>query len=1170
MGAAPEVYEISELSCILVHYTLSMKCRSLLPLLVLTHCLFASIRANAQEANSLLWRISGKGLRIPSYLLGTIELTDRRLFQFGDSVYHYIQQSEGFVSSLDMDKLSREMLGSLLSRESAEKKVMLKDMLSPGQQRAYASGLSKQFGKPFREINYNELRSLFENHEYLTRGPDDMSTTMDPWLYEIAKRKGKVLGGLETYEEVTEGYSNNLETMIQFVLKSATEKQKEQDQFIKLYTGGKLQELGELAAKKYPVAFGPGNKRIHRILHKIDSVSSLRSTFYSVGAHLLGGRQGLLQALRVGGYTVEAVAAGKPVAYQLHERKPSDITWYSTAGTDSLFEVQMPGRAVSAPMAVIPAKASIYFDTYTMSAYVTASLAMPGLSRANTDTALDKFAEGFAQHGEVYVDSALSRGRYRGRHLEIEMEQGYNCMQVWCINDQLVFNMFVSTSGKPVRSDLNQYFQSFTINEKKAGLETRGWSVVQTGIGGLVFESPVRMSRETGILDSAWRQTSFYNFDDQGQNYYMAKIIETRQGYYSNTDTGYMVNAVRELENNPKATSIHTRRSVIHGQQAMEVNLVMKEASDSVHVRMIAFNKGNRRFILINSHAQVAGHSHEDADRFFRSVAFEPQEAPIAFLRSEWEGGFRVKAPAPFQQDTTLEVTEKQRYIMYDSVHSITTYVDVDPLYKYYSTDSDSTFLLNHLSMHEQEGDSLLHYTIGVQDSQPYINVLFSMPGTENLKWVKMQPSGDSLYSIYTHIHPEIQRLPLYQEMFTSFGIIGGANPSSYRNSKAGLLFNDLLIPDDLVFEAAKEALGSMNFRQEDIPLLQQAVLHPYQDFDEYRYCTHDMLVEKLVSANHPSTLAFLTGAYTQHKYRNKELQYPLLSGLARMKTREATLAIKQLLQGGLPREGNANILYTPFLDSVELVSLLMPDLLEYAADSIFVTLLPALLPELKDKGFLSEVQFLSVKPAMVQLARKYEQLLASDSTLYPQQFFQLSRLLARYGTADDFQLLHALGRAGNIDVKYTVVTTQLDNNQTADPGWLKLLAGDEYYRIKLYESLEKNKQLKLFPAAYATAKHLGSSRLNSVLDGEAGVFLIEYLSEHKRKSGRKAQLFSLFRVTLGEGEAASQYLGVAGPFDGKDPMKMAGESRVGVYTMEPLDTSDPVRQLEKFLLEWE
>jgi uncharacterized protein YbaP (TraB family) len=66
-------------------------------------CVFTSSISFSQQTwpNTLLWRISGHGLSKPSYLFGTLHLQDKRLFNFGDSLYQSIEAVDGFALEID-------------------------------------------------------------------------------------------------------------------------------------------------------------------------------------------------------------------------------------------------------------------------------------------------------------------------------------------------------------------------------------------------------------------------------------------------------------------------------------------------------------------------------------------------------------------------------------------------------------------------------------------------------------------------------------------------------------------------------------------------------------------------------------------------------------------------------------------------------------------------------------------------------------------------------------------------------------------------------------------------------------------------------------------------------------------------------------------------------------
>lgn len=167
------------------------------PLPIFCFLFFFSSQIFCQQpkyANTLLWRISGKGLTKPSYLYGTIHLTDKKVFFLGDSVYSAIERSEGFAAELDLNRIGVEMMNQFM-REEKEKKatepVKLKDVVNPEIWERYKSLLAEKFEKKAENITLEELEenaSTFEN-EIFKNG--EMATFLDAHLFGIAKKKGK-------------------------------------------------------------------------------------------------------------------------------------------------------------------------------------------------------------------------------------------------------------------------------------------------------------------------------------------------------------------------------------------------------------------------------------------------------------------------------------------------------------------------------------------------------------------------------------------------------------------------------------------------------------------------------------------------------------------------------------------------------------------------------------------------------------------------------------------------------------------------------------------------------------------------------------------------------------------------------------------------------------------
>ena len=53
------------------------------------------------QYQSLMWKVSGKNLRKPSYLYGTMHISSKLAFQLGDPFYNAIQQAD--VVALELE-----------------------------------------------------------------------------------------------------------------------------------------------------------------------------------------------------------------------------------------------------------------------------------------------------------------------------------------------------------------------------------------------------------------------------------------------------------------------------------------------------------------------------------------------------------------------------------------------------------------------------------------------------------------------------------------------------------------------------------------------------------------------------------------------------------------------------------------------------------------------------------------------------------------------------------------------------------------------------------------------------------------------------------------------------------------------------------------------------------
>ena len=89
---------------------------------------FICTQGFSQQSRSnynLLWKISGNGLKKPSYLFGTMHLKDKRVFDFSDSVLVKLDECPAFAMEILPDSIIRALFTTYLSPDTKNMKCWI-------------------------------------------------------------------------------------------------------------------------------------------------------------------------------------------------------------------------------------------------------------------------------------------------------------------------------------------------------------------------------------------------------------------------------------------------------------------------------------------------------------------------------------------------------------------------------------------------------------------------------------------------------------------------------------------------------------------------------------------------------------------------------------------------------------------------------------------------------------------------------------------------------------------------------------------------------------------------------------------------------------------------------------------------------------------------------------
>lgn len=272
--------------------------------------------ANAQ----LLWKVTGNGLKQPSYLFGTHHLIP---IQFLDSVpglYKSFNDCDLIVAEMVMSNL--DATAKIQQAAIMPNNIKMSDLLSDDEYKLVDAELKSVLKMGLKEVsmlNPSLILTLYELEMYkkLTDFSDDIQS--DSYFQLVATEKGKKVVGLETVEQQVAILFGNgsLERQADILVETIQNKDKILNQILQvnmLYKKGKIEELINLSQEKGNIT-GMNTEEYAKLVdnRNADWITQLpnlmheRSCFVAVGALHLGGEKGLIKQLQKLGYKVKAV-----------------------------------------------------------------------------------------------------------------------------------------------------------------------------------------------------------------------------------------------------------------------------------------------------------------------------------------------------------------------------------------------------------------------------------------------------------------------------------------------------------------------------------------------------------------------------------------------------------------------------------------------------------------------------------------------------------------------------------------------------------------------------------------------------------------------------------------------------------------------------------------------
>lgn len=266
-------------------------------------------------SNTLLWEISGNGLKKPSYLFGTHHLIAAKFADTMKVLQEKLKSADAVVGEIVMDStIQKKMAPFLIMKNNTLDSLLTRTEFKEVED--YFK--TKQPGFELKEMNnfkpamVSLMIMFFDNPDMLK----DVGEGIDNSFQAYAKKNAKSLYGLETAEyQGALLFDGDLQKQKKALLKSVREIDKGKQKMQELKTYYLTQNIDKLTdffkiqdeeSKEFMTELLKNRNK--RWLDQLPALMQNQSLFIAVGAGHLVGDEGLIKGLQLKGYILKPVA----------------------------------------------------------------------------------------------------------------------------------------------------------------------------------------------------------------------------------------------------------------------------------------------------------------------------------------------------------------------------------------------------------------------------------------------------------------------------------------------------------------------------------------------------------------------------------------------------------------------------------------------------------------------------------------------------------------------------------------------------------------------------------------------------------------------------------------------------------------------------------------------
>jgi uncharacterized protein YbaP (TraB family) len=1105
---------------------------------------FASFGQN--NTKSLMYRISGNDLQKPSYIYGTMHVSEKVAFHLGIEFFQALDSADvvAFESNpiIWLDKITNSELASNYI-----------GTFGIGDQ--YDNGFYKNAFKINEVDNSSYASAISSDHYFMnwllyrenkSRNDFEEETFLDMFIYQVGAKEGKTLISLEQFAQSAE--FSRLSALPDM-------EDKEQDAWFKdLLKEKRYGDLLEEAYRNRDIALIDSMQQqvvsdnyYHYMLlerniimaNAIDSVikSGNLSLFSGVGAAHLAGERGILKLLEEKGYTITAVSTTiTDEARNLREAysdKKVKVPFKYDYESD-LFSVTAQNKVYETPY--LSNQRQFFSPELTNGSFVTIKQLSTyayfhGTSKTDYKMKIDSLL--FENIPGKIISKEFSKlGEYDAIDVLNETKTGNFQRFKFVVTPIHIFIFKMGGKDEYIKTDSDPFFNSIKVKPL-----SNEWLTVESKKGDFSIQTPSYHSiKNTQKITSLYGHVSIEAFDPADQNYYYMK-----RDWYS--DFEYIEEDEFELlriaDKFCKEFDIDTVDKTMTQHQGYPAVLASADTKDGKKIYLKIIAKGPFYYLLANVSPTA-----KTENKFFDSFQFKAFKYEFEFKEKvDTFNHFSVTSnyliPDPYtplirkayadkrnknntKDEEYLEDNKTVTYfsenweciqVHFTKFHYYDQYLHIDSLWK---------AVIDHAS--DENGLILYSKKTAQEDGLYTMDAL--MTDTNSARTIKLRYilKGGMLYTLQTNGDTLSDDTKFVKEFYSSFKPIGENIGRSVLTDKPAAFFKAINGTDSLERERALSSIERyIYFEDKDAPMIMET-LSKYK-FPEKQIKAKESLIEDLGRLDNDEIVPYLKDLY--YKMEDTSMyQLAILYALTRQHDKDANKLVIDLLERDIPLSGSTygyKAFYSPLHDSLPLATVMFPSLLEFnfidEYKSSNLSLLSHLLNEekIKPKLYKGYVKQL-LREAKIELKKQLSSEQAAQSKQNNRYYYSsyknkgnyllynyINVLMPYYKKAEVQEFFEKMKRAQDYKVLTYLYCKMVQYDIDVDPEIWTFLAEDMINREYLYMKLGLIDRQDLFPEAYRKQEMIFESILYESgynVETDSIIFLEKRLVNVKGKEG--------------------------------------------------------------------